>query len=296
MTTPVISVVSAVARQRFQALKEWNIQVGQRLLSLETNRSATGARGDVGPQGEVGPPGSDGFMGAVGADGAQGETGPAGPQGTPGSQGVQGVQGVKGDTGDTGPQGPAGPPGNTGPQGLQGNIGPQGLAGAQGIQGLAGLIGLTGPAGPAGSDSWTWTKLLLDSVNATVTLANVTGLSFTGTALTTYLVEAAMPAQTAATTTGIALALDVPAGATVWGLGIHAVSATAVGSAEQISDAATTGATTGVRAANTATLYVGKWLAVIGATGGTVQLQMRSEIAASAATLKAGGIFGWRAI
>lgn len=148
----------------------------------------------------------------------------------------------------------------------------------------------------SGGAGATWIKLAADSANSTVTLANVTGMSFTALALTTYVVKCRLPFQTAATTTGIAVALDVPTGAQVYGLGVHATSATALGGNEQIADAATTGATTGVRAANTNTLLVAEYLVIVGAVGGTVQLMMRSEVAASAATLKAGGIMGYQAV
>jgi hypothetical protein len=53
-------------------------------------------------------------------------------------------------------------------------------------------------------------------------------------------------------------------------------------------DNANTGATTGVRAAVTNVPVLASWIIAIGATGGAVQLQFRSEVAASAATMKAG--------
>jgi hypothetical protein len=138
-----------------------------------------------------------------------------------------------------------------------------------------------------GSDPWTWIKLAADVANSTVTLASVTGLSFTATANTTYLVELIGTFQSAATTTGIATALDIPSGS-VSGHARHPVSTTALGSTEQIADASTTGATTGVRAAATNVPLKASYIVAIGATGGTVQLQFRSEIAASAVTMKAG--------
>lgn len=144
-----------------------------------------------------------------------------------------------------------------------------------------------------GSDPWTFTALANDAPNSTITLADAPGMNFTAL-LDTYIVEAWLPFQSAATTTGIAVALDVPLGSLVYGLGQHATTATAMGSAEQIADNATTGATTGVRAANTATLYRASWL--VFATVGTVQLRFRSEIAGSAVTLKAGGILGRRTV
>lgn len=137
-----------------------------------------------------------------------------------------------------------------------------------------------------GSDPWTWQKLTADVSNSTVTLAAVTGLSFTATANTTYLVEVVGTFQAAATTTGIALALDIPSG-TIAGQLVHPTTATSLGGTEQIADAATTGATTGVRAANTNVPVFATFIVAIGATGGAVQLQFRSEIATSAVTMKA---------
>ncbi|MFN3747369.1 MAG: hypothetical protein ACK4SJ_01645 [Sphingorhabdus sp.] len=142
-------------------------------------------------------------------------------------------------------------------------------------------------AGGGGSDPWTWQRLASDIANSTTNLSAVTGLSFTATANATYLVDLAGAFQSAATTTGIAVALDIPSGS-IAGQVIHPVSATGLGSTEQIADAATTGATTGVRAANTNVPLSGRWTIAIGATGGTVQLQFRSEVAGSAVTLKAG--------
>jgi hypothetical protein len=142
-------------------------------------------------------------------------------------------------------------------------------------------------AAAGGSDPWSWTKLSADVANSTVTLAPVTGLSFNATANTTYLVELVGTFTSAATTTGIALALDIPSGS-VAGQVIHPISATALGGTEQIADNATTGATSGVRAANSNVSVTARWIIAIGATGGTVQLQFRSEVAASAVTMKAG--------
>jgi hypothetical protein len=141
-------------------------------------------------------------------------------------------------------------------------------------------------AGGGGSDPWTWQKLASDIANSTVTLAPVTGLSFTAAANTTYLVELVGAFTSAATTTGIALALDIPSGSVVGQL-IHSTSATALGGTEQIADNATTGATAGVRAANSNVPITARFIVAVGATAGTVQLQFRSEIAGSAVTMKA---------
>jgi hypothetical protein len=141
--------------------------------------------------------------------------------------------------------------------------------------------------GEGSSDPWTWTKLSADAVNSTVTLAPVTGLSFTAAANTTYVVEVIAAFQSAAITTGIALALDIPSGS-VAGQAVHSVSATAMAGVEQIADAATPGATSGVRAAVANVPIFGSYIVAVGATGGPIQLQFRSEIAASAVTMKAG--------
>jgi hypothetical protein len=147
-----------------------------------------------------------------------------------------------------------------------------------------------------GADPWTWLKLGADVANSTVTLAAVTGLSFNALANTTYLVEVFGTFQSAATTTGIAVALDIPSG-NVSGQMTHPISATASNANEQIADNATTGATSGVRAAATNVPLAGWYIVQTGATAGPVQLTFRSEVAASAVTMKAGlTAMGWRVI
>lgn len=137
-----------------------------------------------------------------------------------------------------------------------------------------------------GSDPWVWQKLAADVANSNVTLAPVTGLSFTATPNTTYLVEVIGTFQSAAATTGIAVALDIPSGS-VTGLVLATISATGLVATEQIADNATTGVTTGVRVAATNVPLTASFIVAVGATGGTVQLQFRSEVAASAVTMKA---------
>ncbi len=138
-----------------------------------------------------------------------------------------------------------------------------------------------------GVDAWTWTKLAADVANSTVTLASVTGLSFNALANTTYLVDVIGTFQSAAATTGIALALKIPSGS-VSGFTEHPISTTASNTVEQIADTATTGVSTGVRAATTNVPIAGRFIVATGAVAGAVQLQFRSEVAASAVTMKAG--------
>jgi hypothetical protein len=137
-----------------------------------------------------------------------------------------------------------------------------------------------------GSDPWTWLKLGSNVANSTTALAAVTGLSFTAAANTTYLVEVIGAFQSAATTTGMAIALDIPSGSIIGQARVN-ISATAMTALEQIADNATTGVSTGVRAVAANVPVTGKFLVAIGATGGTVQLQFRSEVAASAITMQA---------
>lgn len=146
-------------------------------------------------------------------------------------------------------------------------------------------------------DKWTYTTLASNSTVSTTTFANVTGLSFSALANTKYLITLNGAYQTAATTTGIGLALDIPTGATIIGQNIVSTSATAIGGTEQIADATTTGATTGVRAINTNTPIQCFWIVSVGGTAGTIQLMQRSEIAASNTVLQATlTVMGYRTI
>jgi hypothetical protein len=261
-----------------------------------------GPQGEIGPQGPQGVPGQDGDPGPKGDTGNTGPSGPAGPPGEDGAPGPAGedgatgpagadstVPGPKGDTGDTGP---AGPPGQDGEQGIQGPPGadstvpgPKGDKGDKGDTGDTGPQGQTGPEGPAGTDGWTWTKLGADIANSTTSLAT-SGLSFSALANTTYIVEVIGTFTAPATTTGFAAALDIPSG-TVSGLTFHPLTATALGYAEQIADNATTTVSASVRAANTNTPLLAKFIVAVGATPGNVTLMFRSEVAGSAVTLKA---------
>lgn len=125
-----------------------------------------------------------------------------------------------------------------------------------------------------------------DASNSTTTMAAVSGMSFPAAANATYEVELIGAFQSAATTTGIGAALDIPSGSVI-GMVAANTSATAVGGTEQVADNATTGATTGVRATSTNTPIWCRWIVAVGATAGDVVLNIKSEIASSAVTLKA---------
>lgn len=119
---------------------------------------------------------------------------------------------------------------------------------------------------------------------STTTLAAIGEFTFTATANTRYHVRLSGTFQSAATTTGIGFALDIPSGS-VTGLVVNELAATTNTSHSQTADAAVNSATSGVRAATTNTPVVGDWIVSVGATGGNIQLMMRSEIASSQVTL-----------
>lgn len=149
---------------------------------------------------------------------------------------------------------------------------------------------------PAAADAWSYLKLAANFANSNVAFAAVTGLTFAALANTTYEVEAYGAYQAAAITTGMALAVDIPSGSVIGSTLTH-ISATAPGSAQQIADATTTGATASVATAASNTPVLGKFLIAVGATPGNIALMLRSEIAASAVTLQGGLFFmKWRAL
>jgi hypothetical protein len=147
------------------------------------------------------------------------------------------------------------------------------------------------------ADKWTYTTLGSNSTVSTTAFANVSGMSFSALANTKYLVTLNGAYQTAATTTGISLALDIPTGATIIGQNVVSTSASALGGTEQLADATTTGASTGVRAINTNTPIHSFWIVSVGGTAGTIQLMQRSEIAASNTVLQATlTVMGYRTV
>lgn len=129
--------------------------------------------------------------------------------------------------------------------------------------------------------------LAADSTVSTTTFASVAGMSFAAEADATYLAELCGTFQTAVTTTGIGLAFDIPSGS-VSGHFLIPTSNTALVNVLQTADDAVLAPSTGVAVASTNYPLSGRALIRIGATGGTVQLRQRSEVAASNTVLKAG--------
>jgi hypothetical protein len=108
----------------------------------------------------------------------------------------------------------------------------------------------------------------------------ITGLTFSGVANTRYKVKVEGAFTSAATTTGMGIALDVPTGATVSGFTLHPTSATISGMATQTADGAV-GATTGVAAIAPTAYHFTAEFEIVLTTAGPVNALCRSEVAAS---------------
>jgi hypothetical protein len=158
------------------------------------------------------------------------------------------------------------------------------LLSLEGADGSQGIQGITGPGGP------TSVSLSANQAFSTTSLADVTNMpTLTLAANTDYIIDLVGSFESAATGTGIGLALNVGGTVTrIAGQANHPVSATAQGACSQEANNAVTGATAGVRAIGVSVALEGKWFVRMGATGGTCQLRCRTEIASSAVTLHQG--------
>ena len=141
--------------------------------------------------------------------------------------------------------------------------------------------------------------LVSDATNSSnTTPSNVSGFSFAAAANASYEIDVIGLAQSAATTTGLGLALDTPASPVfVAGIGLNAgsTSGTPVTFVSTGDDAITVVSTSMV-AANTNSPVWAKFLLTNGSNSGTVQLRLRSEINGSQVTLKAGTMMRVRRI
>lgn len=102
----------------------------------------------------------------------------------------------------------------------------------------------------------------------------------------TYLVKLQGTFQSAATTTGMAIALSSP-GAQIQGVILQPITATTSNITEQILTGVTSGATTGVRAANTPVPFIAQWVLKQGNIDSFLSVMMRSELNGSPVTLAA---------
>lgn len=158
---------------------------------------------------------------------------------------------------------------------------------------LAVGLGLTltdnGPGSTAVLDSSDLISLLPGDVSdSTAAFVDATGLALSLAANAVYLVEGLITFQAAATTTGIALGFTLPAGASISGLYRHNTTAIASEGSYNIASGAVKGNTTGVLVLTENVPIDGRWIISTAGTAGTAQLRFRSEVVASAVTLKAG--------
>lgn len=135
---------------------------------------------------------------------------------------------------------------------------------------------------------------LSDSTSATLT--DVTGCSFPVAAGRMYKFKATVPYTTAATTTGIGLAIDTPASPTFFVAIIVTVDTTTVGTGALEADATVTDAEQTTFAAAPAT---SGGLAIIEgyckpSVAGEIKLQFNTEVNSSAVTVKAGAEIEYR--
>lgn len=143
-------------------------------------------------------------------------------------------------------------------------------------------------------DPWTYLKLAADFSNSTLTATDVTGLALTPVANTDYLVRAYLPTVAAAVTTGVQLGLGGPTGMNYAAVKIRqpttATTDVTLNGGLNSFCAATAGLTTVALSEIEALVSVGP------AISGTIRVQLKSEVAGSAVTVKAGAVMLYREV
>jgi len=147
--------------------------------------------------------------------------------------------------------------------------------------GFADGVDDTGGAGGA-----TLLRVTADVANTTTTFANVTGLTLTVNASTTYYFECFLTYTTAVSTTALQMSVNGPA-ATALDYAVEvSTTATAWHSSGQTAYDTVTNPATGAAAVKLPVRLHGSL--IVGGSGGTFAVRSRSEVAASAATVKRG--------
>lgn len=191
-----------------------------------------------------------------------------------------------------------------GTPGPAGATGPAGPTGATGPAGAAGPAGATGPAGPQGdpgtdaSDPWTYIRLTSDFATSSATAVNVTGLAFAPAANTTYEFSGMLLLRTATTTVGARPGLTWPTGLADGAVSfLTPSSATANLTTNGTIAAAVLVAVGGLPVINRSYLGFVDGLVVAGAgVAGNVQIQLATETAATAVTIRAGSYLKYRIV
>lgn len=146
-----------------------------------------------------------------------------------------------------------------------------------------------------GADNEVTVKLPTDVSTSGQAFVDATGLSFSAEADSDYIVEFWIWYTTAATTTGIDLAVNGPASPTaVVGLTLPPVAATGNLNAKQFNAYDVSQPATASIAGNNFALM--RVLFRNGATAGTFTLRFASEVNASAVTVKAGSVLRYRKV
>lgn len=140
----------------------------------------------------------------------------------------------------------------------------------------------------------TWVRLGADGPSSSSSSTYVaSGLSFPCVAGATYIVDFVGGFTSAATTTGISLVLNGPGTPVVGGLVVHHATTTqTLTGHEQVADAASPQASSGVRATATYVPVRGHWI-IETPTAGTVTLEYRPEVNSSAIVMKKPSALGW---
>jgi len=158
------------------------------------------------------------------------------------------------------------------------------------------LDGVTVELGMSTIPKLTYTTRLAGDLTSTVTaFANATGLSFYMLANTDYSFDVRLIFQTAATTTGINLAINGPASP----ISVVALCEVVQESLLRVDDCrsydnATAFLTTGIDAANSDSIATIRGIVRNGANAGNLIVRFASEVAASQVTIKAGSFIRWQ--
>jgi len=150
------------------------------------------------------------------------------------------------------------------------------------------------PATPSSNSGDIYLVLASDTANSTTSFADVTGLTFAVTSGETYVFEAWVVYETAATTTGSKWAVNGPASPTILS---YSVETPTTGTTSRLDFASTYDGTS----ASSQTAGIGQCLAKIEgvvkvSASGTFALRFGSEVGSSAVTAKAGSSMRYRKI
>jgi hypothetical protein len=167
-----------------------------------------------------------------------------------------------------------------------------GGAGADATKFLCGDQSWAIPAG-GGGESENIVRLTVDRVTNNTAFADITGMSFAAASSKDYLVEAYLIFTTAATTTGINLAVNGPASPTA--LAGQTVGCTAAGTiAGRMFNAYNNSGGTLTAAIAGNNFISMSFIIRNGANAGTIILRFATEVAGSAVTVKVGSILRYR--